>query len=180
MLARAQERDPGGNEFVRVDIRKHPSAIAERFDVITAFRFLLNADAEDQITALLWLRDRLRDDTGRLLINNHANFWSHKLLTQCWRRARGANIGRQLSGNVLSDRRARHLFALSGLEVEAVYGCGVVGAKSLRHLPYRLVRAIEYRAAGTVFGRIGVNQLYVVRARDRGTPHDAAQSDRFS
>jgi len=167
MLSRAEERVPG-SQFYCVDIRSQPDRINDTFDVITAFRFLLNADHVDRIAALSWLGQRLRSHTGRLLVNNHGNLWSHKAITTCLRHVTSRSGGRALSGNVLSDREAKRLFALSGLEVEAAYGCGVIGGKALRVIPFRKLKAIEQRAADSFLHRAGVNQLYVLRPRRSG------------
>ncbi len=165
MLKRARKRNPA-SEFICFDTRSAPDAVNEQFDLITAFRFILNADADDRYVALSWLRRRLRKDTGRLLVNNHGNFWSHKIITHGMRRIARGTGERRLSGNVLSDREARRLFATCGFEVEAVHGCGLLGGRVFGVTPYRVAEAIEVRGAESPLHRAGVNQLYVLRVRD--------------
>ena len=56
--------------FLQQDITLHP--LESSFDVITAFRFFLNAQPELRRSALVAMHNVLRDD-GRIILNIHVN-----------------------------------------------------------------------------------------------------------
>src|SRR5680860_509662 len=59
----------------------NPDARKEgQYDLITAFRFVLNAEPSLRLTALEALAARLRDGTSWLVFNNHGYLWSYRFL----------------------------------------------------------------------------------------------------
>lgn len=132
------------------------------FDLITGFRFLLNAGPELRASALRSLRGLLRDERSLLVMNNHSNLLSHKALPWPVHRLRHAD--KVTSGNYLTHRELARTFEACGLEIVARYGAGVVPARI-----YSLVRkpdaalAVEQRAASAGLTRFGANQMYVLR-----------------
>ncbi len=108
------------SELVCADITREDPLGARRFDIITAFRFFLNAEPALRQEAMAALAARLRDDKSMLIFNMHGNLWSHRIFTK---------IGLQLKGKHLSasTRRAMELLAeRQGLRVVRWYGFGVV------------------------------------------------------
>src|SRR5260221_3366186 len=71
MLAVAAERAPRAR-LVCGDVTADPGLVTEQFDLLTAFRFLVNAEDELRSDALRWLRTRLAPG-GRFIANFHLN-----------------------------------------------------------------------------------------------------------
>jgi SAM-dependent methyltransferase len=136
------------------------------FDLITGFRFLLNAGPELRDSALRSLRELLRDDESLLVVNNHSNLVSHKaLLWPVHRLRQGGNV---TSGNYLTHRELVRAFHAAGLEVVARHGAGVVPARiyAVAKNPGAAL-AVEHRAAAAGVTRFGANQMYVLRRASR-------------
>lgn len=114
MLKRAREKCPT-TEFVLHDLTRDP-LLVDPFDLVTAFRFLGNAQPALRSAALRALHDLVRPG-GYLVVNNHRNPASvHNLLL----RLRGKG-----EGGDLTLRRLRALLAASGFELERAYGIGL-------------------------------------------------------
>lgn len=141
------------------DLSRH----AQAYDVITAFRFLLNAEPALRVAALATLSAFLKGSESILIINNHGNLWSHKAILWPYHRLR-ARFSRQktLAGNCLSHSDLVDLLRASGLRVRRRFGCGVLGAKALKFLPYGLLLRLEEWLSQSSLARFGVNQMYVV------------------
>jgi SAM-dependent methyltransferase len=71
MLALARRRCPGA-AFVLGDVTADPSLAPGPYDLITAFRFFLNAEPALQAATLAWMRGALRPG-GLVLANFHLN-----------------------------------------------------------------------------------------------------------
>lgn len=113
MLALAQEKVPNARRF-RADVTHGPDPLAgEQFDVISAFRFFLNAEPELRAAVLAWMRGHLRPD-GRLVANFHLNP----------RSSRGAYLrARRLKGQpMLSQEEVVELLGTAGFELEELVG----------------------------------------------------------
>ncbi len=117
MLRVAEERCSNSSIF-EWDLTAGPGPIEGKFDVVTAFRFFLNAEDLLREQALASIKRILRDD-GVLIANFHNNPWS---LTGVYLKARLAMKG--------ADRRwaslwqARELFRANGYKVVDVWGYG--------------------------------------------------------
>ena len=148
------------------DITAPGAEVEGQYDLITAFRFVLNAEPNLRLAALRALRARLRDASSWLIFNNHGNLWSHKALLWPYHRVRRAGSGRLPAGNYLSHSEIMEATRAAGLEAERVQGCGVLSAKMLKILPFdRLVQLEQWLAEREELSRWGVNQLYVARMR---------------
>lgn len=115
-----------------------PGLIPGPYDLITAFRFFLNAQDELREAALRALHGALADD-GLLVFNIHGNRWSLRLPGVLVRRY----VLRQTSPNrlnSLSFPKMRRLLARQGFRVVEVRGYGF--------LPQRLHRLVGVRVAG--------------------------------
>jgi hypothetical protein len=144
------------------DITAADASIEGRYDLITAYRFLLNAEPALRQSALLALRDRLRDASSILIFNNHGNLWSHKaILYPVHSLGRGHQPA--TSGNYLTHRQIKLLMKRVGLRAERMYGCGVLGARLVRTGSPQHLLAWEQRLANSVLWRAGVNQTYVAQ-----------------
>ncbi len=150
--------------LVNADITTNANEVSGQFDLITAFRFVLNAEPELRRAALRRLADLLRDDHSLLVFNNHINLWSYKLGT--WPKQRLTPSGRRgpYPFNFLTNRDVRRLARSCGLRIEKVYGLGFLSRRALPVLGYERLLATERRLAGVrVLNRFGADQIYVAR-----------------
>jgi len=146
------------------DITSPDEPVEGKYDLITAFRFFLNAEPALKRAAMDSLAKRLKDRSSRLIFNNHGNLWSHKLLMWPYHAMRRAGKGYIERGNYMTLKQARQLAKESGLVIENVIGSGVLSSKSEVLIPFNMLLSIESRLSETVFARrFGVNQIYVAR-----------------
>jgi len=159
----ARRRAPDARILVR-DITSAGAEIEGTYDVITAFRFVLNAEPELRVAALRALRQRLAGPDAMLIFNNHGNLFSHKLVTALPRllRSRGTY---QPSGNVLTERELRRIADEAGLEIRRVAGAGLLGGRLASRASRTRVERVERRFAASPLSRLGSNQTYVARLR---------------
>lgn len=132
------------------------------YDLITAFRFFLNAEPELRLAVMNALALRLRDQRSRLVISNHGNPLSYKAIAWPIHRLRQKIGGRGPSGNYLTDREVRQLASQCGLQILERSGCGLVSPRLFKLAPH-LLRSVErWFRNGSLATAIGVNQLYVL------------------
>jgi SAM-dependent methyltransferase len=143
-----------------------------RFDLITAFRLLLNLEPGNRVPILRALRARLAPG-GYLIADNHMNRWSalgvmallaHRVLGMP--RKPDVPPGRRGIINTMSEREVRRALAQAGLEVVEVRRLFVLpGHGRAMLLPGRLLVALE-AALGRVpaLNRLAKNQIFVCRA----------------
>lgn len=115
MLSVARDRCPNA-EIFEVDITQDNSIAEGPFDLVTSFRFFLNAQEQLQHKALDAIRRRMSSN-GLLVINFHLNPMS---ITGAYHAVRS-----RLTGNprcVASTRYARHLIEKHDFEVLSVRG----------------------------------------------------------
>ncbi len=149
-----------------VDITENSCPIEGKYDLITAFRFYLNAEPELQRKTLKSLVLRLKDESSRIIFNNHGNFWSHKLLMWPFHSLFGRRKGVSFQGNYMTLRQAEDLADESGLVIEKVFGCGLLSSKARYFLPFKLLSNIEKCFSRASFlSRFGVNQMYIARLK---------------
>ena len=81
MLVTARQRCPAA-EFVIADITREEHSLG-RFDLVTAFRFMGNAQDELRVSALRAI-GRLLEPGGYLVLNNHRNPYTPLALARRW------------------------------------------------------------------------------------------------
>ena len=163
MVEQAREKLRGARMICK-DITAAGDEIEGKYDLITAFRFALNAEPSLCLAALKALAARLRGESSVLVFNNHGNPFSHKLPLWPYHAVRRLGRGYISEGNYLTNRRARKLAAAAGLTIDRVLGCGLLSAKSLRILGYNRAHALERALSRSRLLRpIAVNQMYVAR-----------------
>jgi hypothetical protein len=161
MLDRARGRCRQST-LICADITRTNGTIEGQYDLITAFRFLTNAEPALRSAALTALRARLKDE-GTLLINCHSNPWSYRLIMLPYHWLKDRLAGRPLFG-YLSNRQARRLLEAAGFRIEAIIGMGFVPQKLLPLLGARAAGRIETLLVGVpVVQRVALNQLFVCR-----------------
>lgn len=144
--------------LICTDITKHDVLPAGGFDLITAFRFFLNADLSLRQEALKAIRRTLADD-GILIANIHGNRWSMHLIPFLVRRY----FLRQ-GINATSIHEMRRLLAGHGFEVIQVSGQAWCTRRVYELLGRHLCDRIE-----AIFSRVSilsylrVNLIFVCR-----------------
>lgn len=149
-------------EVIEGDLTRGELLRERRFDLITAFRFLPNAEPELRRDALTALAARLADG-GILVFNNH-----HNLSGLVYRLVRFARRGRS-GHHGMWDHEVRALVAGAGLEILARYHVGVVPESEKQAFrPRALVAAVERAASRPPLAALSEDVLYVCGRRSRG------------
>jgi SAM-dependent methyltransferase len=152
------------SELVCTDITKS-DALEAKYDLITAFRFFLNAEPRLRLAVMKALAARLRNSQSVLVFTNHGNPFSYKAVMWPVHRTRQLLFGRQAVGNYLTHGQIKQLLDKSGLQIVERFGCGVISQRFFKIAP-SLADSIECRfGCGKLARAIGVNQIYVVRKR---------------
>jgi hypothetical protein len=163
MVERAQAKLSRAR-MICADITGTQSAVEDSYDLITAFRFVLNAEPALRLAAMKALAARLKDERSVIVFNNHGNIWSLKLLALPFHKLRSRRSGWKPEGNVMSDTQVRELAEQAGLRIVRQLGCGVLSGKSLKLLGReRTVRMERALAARPVLWRLGANRMYVAQ-----------------
>lgn len=166
MLARAAHNAPTADLFLG-DVTTEPELITESFDLVTMFRFLLNAESELRGAALSWTARRLREN-GLLLVNIHRNRDS---LTGALTRVRCA-LGGSRTPRIISIGEATDVLAGHGFQVVGRYGYGYLpyGGHGGSRLPLPgLVLGVESWLAGSGSrARLASHLLLVARRVSQG------------
>lgn len=172
MLDVARRRVQQG-EILEADLTRDDALAGRRFNLITAFRFFLNAQSTLRQDAMAALAAHLADD-GFLVFNNHLQRWSlAHLALAAWCRVRGRPFERQ----TMSMDEVRALVAQAGLCIVGTHYWGVIPATDNRMpLPGRLlVRIEDWLSRWRVFHPLAQN-VVVICAPTRPAPQ-AARSD---
>jgi hypothetical protein len=115
-----------------------PDVVCPPFDLITAFRFFLNADVSLRHEALDALH-RLLSEHGVLVLNVHGNTYSMRFPAAAFRR----HLLRQRHVNQLSYPRVRRLLGQHGFRVQEVRGFGLMIARVYKLLGPRRTAGME-------------------------------------
>jgi SAM-dependent methyltransferase len=158
MLRTAQTRTRNA-VVIRGDFAAPSPPFAGKFDVITCFRFFLNADP--------WLRKSvaanaraLLADRGLFVFNNHRNYHS---LTYRMLRAAGKSTAELAC---MTHEEASELIANAGLRIVRIYHVGFVpGTDHKMYLPYELSARVESIAIKVSALRRFANDLVYVCER---------------
>jgi hypothetical protein len=150
------------------DITLSETLVEGHYDLITAFRFFLNAEPALRVAAIKALAARLKDETSWLVLNNHGNLWSSKLLAWPMHRLRSVGKGRKPYGNYLRHGEIERLLKVAGLRTIRVVGLGSLGGTVCRPLAFQTALRLEqWCAANSLINRFGQDMIYVV-CRDSG------------
>jgi len=161
MAARARARLRATQVLCR-DITASGCELEGKYDLITSFRFFLNAEPELRLAATKALAARLQDDQSWLVFNNHGNLWSLKIIGWPYHRLRSFRRGRKPYGNYLRHSEVKQLLAQAGLRIARVIGLGVLGGKLFNRLRFDTGSRLEERLAASPFlSRFGQDQIYV-------------------
>lgn len=148
------------------DITAIDAKLEGQYDLITAFRFMLNAGPDLRDRALKQLALRLKSQHSVLLVNSHGNPFSYKLVFLPYHWLRALLAGRRLKG-YLTNRQAVRTIEKAGLKVERTVGMGFVSNKVLYCIPFSAALWLERRLTGIKLLRAAaVNQLFICRRRN--------------
>jgi predicted TPR repeat methyltransferase len=141
MLAVAREKLKR-TEIIETDITVKNVLKPGKFNLITAFRFFLNAEPELRSVVMETLAELL-DDDGYLVFNNHQNSESP------WIKLRNAHYRKKNpedTYNVMSIKQMKNLVEEAGLEIVEIYPAGFFNPPKIP-IPKSINRVID-RAAG--------------------------------
>jgi ubiquinone/menaquinone biosynthesis C-methylase UbiE len=159
MLRVAAGRLPDAR-LIQADLTRRDVLGEERFDLITAFRFLANAQDSLRAEALRVLGAHLRP-RGRLVFNNHKN---HSSLLYGLSRLAGR------TARTLSHGQVRRLAREAHLEIVSVHPLGLLPATDGRMIgPARFHEVVDLAFARGALGRAWAQDIvYVCAPRGAG------------
>ncbi|MCA8927172.1 MAG: methyltransferase domain-containing protein [Alphaproteobacteria bacterium] len=135
------------------------------YDLVTAFRFLANSQESLRITALHKLREVMRDRNSVLIINNHGNPYSHRMLFLPYHYLKDKLNGKDLYG-YLTNSTVRKYLDDAGFEIITIKGSGFIPTKMRSIFPAGLCRSVEKALVSMrIFDRLGVNQMFFCRIK---------------
>ena len=160
MLAIAREKLKR-TEIIEADITAENVLKPRKFNLITAFRFFLNAEPELRLAAMETLTELL-DEDGCLVFNNHQNSGSP------WIRLRYAHYRKKNPEgiyNVMSIGQMKKLAEGAGLEIVEIYPAGFFNPPKIP-VSFHIIRAIEWAADKFKFmNQLSENLIAVCRRK---------------
>jgi predicted TPR repeat methyltransferase len=160
MLAIAKEKLKR-TEIIEADITTENIIKPRKFNLITAFRFFLNAEPELRSAAIKAIAELL-DDDGYLVFNNHQNSGSP------WIRLRHAHYRKKDPGgvyNVMSIEQMKNLVEEAGLEIIEIYPVGFFHPPKIP-VSFRLNHSIDWAAGNFRFmNKLSENLIAVCRRK---------------
>ena len=138
MLAIAREKLKR-TEIIETDITAENVLKPRKFNLITAFRFFLNAEPELRSAAIKAIAELL-DEDGYFVFNNHQNSGSPWIKL---RYARHRKKNPEGTFNVMSIEQMKNLAEEAGLEIVKIYAAGFFNPPKIP-VSYCLNRAIDW------------------------------------
>jgi SAM-dependent methyltransferase len=146
------------------DILSQPDLLQKSYDIITAFRFLLNVEPVLRRRVLHKLREVVREPDGRLIINVHGNSRSLRHPAILWRRWREASQPTGAMLNEMSPAETKALLAASGFQIVRQFGFGLLPPTLYRTLLRRPAAALDKRLAGdNLLRNCSIDLMFVCR-----------------
>ena len=157
MLELAQEKVGEGVKLICTDIVARPESIPGDRDLVTAFRFLLLAEAPLRAACIAELAQKVKTPGGVMILNSHGNPFSFRAIASL----RNRLLGREpLPKFSIGDMRK--LAQACGLRIIGASGMGFVPGALVRLLPARLVNWIERILADKpIIWRLGTNLFFI-------------------
>jgi SAM-dependent methyltransferase len=133
----------------------NPALVEGPFDVVTMFRFILNAGPELASTILQRLHPLLRAGRGRLICNVHGNSLSLRRFALAAHRSSQARTEPSEAPppmlEQMSPRQIKDLFRQTGYRVRSVYGFGLFPRFCYRGAGSSVFKACDKIAAGNTW-----------------------------
>jgi SAM-dependent methyltransferase len=146
------------------DILTQPGLLQKDYDVITAFRFLLNVEPEMRRRALRRLREVIRVPHGLLAVNVHGNSSSLRHPAILWRRWRERSNQTDAMLNEMSPDETRMLLRECGFQVVRQFGFGMLPPTLYRTPLRNFAFAVDKTLAGDRWCKNwAIDMLFVCR-----------------
>ena len=146
------------------DILTQPELLSGTFDVITAFRFLLNVEPEVRRCVLKKLREVLRAPDGLLIVNVHGNSRSLRHPAIIWRRRRERSQPTGAMLNEMSPAETKQLLADCGFQIVRQFGFGMLPPTFYRTPLRGLVEVVDRSLAGENWlSNLSIDLMFVCR-----------------
>jgi len=146
------------------DILSQPDILQPAYEIITAFRFLLNVEPALRGRVLRKLREAIREPDGLLIVNVHGNSRSLRHAAVAWRRWREAAQPTQAMLNEMSPAETKSLLRTSGFEIVRQYGFGLLPPTVYRTPLRRPAAAVDKLFAGeTPWRNCSIDLMFVCR-----------------
>jgi SAM-dependent methyltransferase len=130
------------------DVLSQPTLLAGKYDLITAFRFLLNVEPEVRRGVLGKLRGAIREPDGLLILNMHGNSRSLRHPALAWRRQRERARATGAMLNEMSPGACKALLRESGFRIVRQFGFGLLPPTLYRTALRGLAAAADKCLAG--------------------------------
>ena len=146
------------------DILTQTDLLQDKYDLITAFRFLLNVEPELRRRVLAKLRTVVREPDGLLVLNVHGNSRSLRHPAILWRRWREQSRPTGAMLNEMSPAESRSLLRECGFEVVRQIGFGIL-PPTLYRTPIRgaMEKVDKFFAGKSVFRNCSIDLMFVCR-----------------
>jgi len=159
-------------EIIEADITAENVLKPRKFNLITAFRFFLNAEPELRSAAIKAIA-KLLDEDGYLVFNNHQNSGSPWIKI---RYARHRKKNPEGTFNVMSIEQMKNLAEGAGLEIVKIYPTGFFHPPKVP-VAYRLNRLIDIIADKLrFFNRFSESPIAVCRRKKNNNSLTSAVS----
>lgn len=148
------------------NILSQPELLQKPYDVITAFRFLLNVEPGVRQAVLQRLREVILAPAGLLLLNVHGNSRSLRHPAIVWRRWRERSHPSGTMLNEMSPDETKTLLHASGFQVVRQYGFGIL-PPTLYRTPFRKpAAAVDKLFAGdNQWRNFSIDMMFVCQPR---------------
>ena len=150
-------------QLLCTDIVTSPESVPGSQDVITCFRFLLNAEPELRLNCVRELSKKLRSENSIIVFGIHGNPWNYRspFVSLCTRVRKG-----RPSSRGFSLRDMRELASACGLEIVDATGFGFIPRHVGKYVPRRVSILVERALAGRLFfWRFGSNLIVICRRK---------------
>lgn len=163
MVALARAKCPK-SRFKVGDFLSQPGLLEGHYALITAFRFLLNAEPALRRRVLGKLRAAICEPDGLLLVNVHGNSRSLRHPAMVWRRWREAAQPTGAMLHEMSPTETKALLKASGFQIVRQFGFGLLPPTLYRTPLRRWAAAVDKRFAGNNLWRnCSIDLMFVCR-----------------
>jgi len=146
------------------DVLARPELLEKNYDVITAFRFLLNVEPAVRARVLRQLRAVLRAPDGLLVVNVHGNSRSLRHPAVVWRRWRERSRPTGAMLNEMSPGETERLLRECGFHIVRRFGFGLLPPTAYRTPFRRWAAAADHFFSGeNRWSRCSIDMLIICR-----------------
>jgi SAM-dependent methyltransferase len=144
------------------DILSQPELLQDHYDLITAFRFLLNVEPALRRPVLRKLREVSRQPDGLLVLNIHGNSRSLRHPAILWRRWREQSQPTGAMLNEMSPAEAKTLLRECGFQVVRQFGFGILPPTLYRTPVRALATVVDKLFAGeNLWSGCSIDMMFV-------------------